>query len=874
MHYPAPVTIASSSSLCFDPNCQQIDHHAAISRNSSHATKGADEQTYVEQTGKKISEDRSLIDISNLDYGAYRHKIIEATLKKHYDDIQPPGDVVLNSLHLNSTDSVIGVRLNEHYNHSLFDFIEEYYDASGMKRGGLKHRLHPLDHFLTKGEKRPRTTEKETETLLDDDASSECVLDHEELRSQAAESNDNLAKLSSHTDKNGNLPPCRSLSRGGSINDVGATRNDRNSNPASVPRACAIPISQSRKFDKMRVEYRAENHSRSGDFRATRTPPSRDAEATEHRPASADNPATKGLPKGLALSRAATLPERKGRWLTRSSRPGTAESKKKLADYPDSWESTSSREQFDRRDDAARDGPGFTSLSSSEIASACNEFSGSRSRESSTSPWRPPWLSANYETSFNRKYANKTARTARDDRPRKLPIPTRKRSKDPSSIFVNYGDPSSSKRRAASLASSRKTDRREAEPPRARRRDRSGVRNIERDARMRNDEDSGSATVPPDASEEEAIIACKPAVSTVSTERAKPTYGSGARRNTISKEATVNRSADLAVRADDRQNTAKLNRGSGRQRALRSAAENPRVSAKGSASLSPKIELSAEALSRADDIARSSRLPCDERLTTRTSGIDASWTAKSTAAATEAAENDDEARAVLNAARDRLPKTKEVESRYDVKSNNVNGGSLGRSKVPQKITVRNPRARPASAGNLAENSRDRPAPRRHASAETKTNASTSGGVRLNARSNDAMDPRIKRRDNDEEGSSSVAAREPSAPQKTKSASSANKRNVDIEQLRLPRRDSRIGLVMNSALRRYIKMLKHGLLNHGDKDGITLASLSLTDAISVLSEQKMPLSSEEVQELQNILSRVERNPELLYKESSSSVGNAV
>lgn len=105
-----------------------------------------------------------IIDISAFDYDAYRYKLIEAALRKQYDDYQPPGDVVLNSIHLNDDDSSIALRLNDRYHHSLFDFIEEYYDATkGMSKKETEY-MHPLDHFLAKGTQKPETVERETET--------------------------------------------------------------------------------------------------------------------------------------------------------------------------------------------------------------------------------------------------------------------------------------------------------------------------------------------------------------------------------------------------------------------------------------------------------------------------------------------------------------------------------------------------------------------------------------------------------------------------------------------------------------------------------------------------------------------------------------
>ncbi|XP_053976858.1 uncharacterized protein LOC128875360 [Hylaeus volcanicus] len=105
-----------------------------------------------------------IVDISAFDYDAYRHKLIDAALRKRYDDYQPPGDVVLNSIHLNTNDSTVAVRLNDRYCHSFFDFVEEYYDATkGMSKKETEY-LHPLDHFLVKGTQKLETTDRETET--------------------------------------------------------------------------------------------------------------------------------------------------------------------------------------------------------------------------------------------------------------------------------------------------------------------------------------------------------------------------------------------------------------------------------------------------------------------------------------------------------------------------------------------------------------------------------------------------------------------------------------------------------------------------------------------------------------------------------------
>ncbi|KAK1128176.1 hypothetical protein K0M31_002648 [Melipona bicolor] len=104
-----------------------------------------------------------IVDISAFDYDAYRFKLVEAALRRQYDDYQPPGDVVFNSIHLNDNDSTVAVRLNDRYDHSLFDFVEEYYDATKAMSKRETEYLHPLDHFLIKRAQKPETAERETE---------------------------------------------------------------------------------------------------------------------------------------------------------------------------------------------------------------------------------------------------------------------------------------------------------------------------------------------------------------------------------------------------------------------------------------------------------------------------------------------------------------------------------------------------------------------------------------------------------------------------------------------------------------------------------------------------------------------------------------
>ncbi|KAL2716588.1 putative protein phosphatase [Vespula squamosa] len=196
MHYPAPIPIDSSSSSDFDLQFN-VDSNRRTVSTPNLCSNGTDDRVNYEIEGddvrqydkeestdasnkrnkeiKDVPVERSssfvvtnsevpIIDISTFNYNAYRHKLIEASLKKHYRNHQPPGDVIFNSIHLNTSDTTLGIRLNEEYDHSFFDFVEEYYDATlGMSKKEMEF-LHPLDHFLVKGIRKRETDEKGTDT--------------------------------------------------------------------------------------------------------------------------------------------------------------------------------------------------------------------------------------------------------------------------------------------------------------------------------------------------------------------------------------------------------------------------------------------------------------------------------------------------------------------------------------------------------------------------------------------------------------------------------------------------------------------------------------------------------------------------------------
>ncbi|XP_008203693.1 serine/arginine repetitive matrix protein 2-like isoform X1 [Nasonia vitripennis] len=91
------------------------------------------------------------------DYRAYRHRLMEEVLMKYYAERQPPGQVVMNSIHLNAQDDS-----NFHSKgRDLFGFIDDVDEPSGRKNASY---VHPLDHFLVKGPQRATTEEKSIET--------------------------------------------------------------------------------------------------------------------------------------------------------------------------------------------------------------------------------------------------------------------------------------------------------------------------------------------------------------------------------------------------------------------------------------------------------------------------------------------------------------------------------------------------------------------------------------------------------------------------------------------------------------------------------------------------------------------------------------
>lgn len=828
-----------------------------------------------------------IIDISNLDYKAYRHKLIEATLRKQYDDFQPPGDVVMNSLHLNSADSVIGVRLNDRYDHSFFDFIEEYYDAAKATSRKVSGRLHPLDHFLTRGARRPSTAEKETETTIrneDVDWKSS-----EDMRNHSSKVVDNHFIKLSGMDNNGN--PCvysqiLSFDDGASAIVKSDSDSKLEVSSKSLTQSCKPVVDQSKS-----TGHNVENDCLQSADSSTRKELSW---TTRSRSASAGSASTTS--KDFALFRVATSPERKR--VTRLSL------RKKSQECPVEFSLPNER----------RRGRGSESnfiSSSSEIASVCSDSSKRRddrvSRESSISPrnrgtLRPPWLLGNRDASFNRKYGNITRDSTRAARPMsarassalspKLAVSNRERSKEPSSASVSR-NLVSPERKATSFIAPREKEFIEMSTERRKgrslavssRQQRDKLKSVGNGAAKSNEkgrtslgegrsakktmisatrDDNAASFLPSQArtqvyqtrSSRAVTSADAPASAvvpqTLATKEPRLTSNercssSGTRRRPPSRGSTSERRCESSAVQDQRRNSARLNHGC--RRRSRNAEKNP---SKG-APLSPKIELSAEVLNLADDTDKSA-IPDDERLAGHTLPVKPRVNAEAT--------ESDGTRAITSAENAEATKNGAISDNTD--------DNVARSEVPPEI-IRNLRTRAASANNLLQScksaSASHPA-RRDANFEARSGLN---GAKLNTRSNDAVG---KMRCDEFAKASHSAPRGSGKSGETKARERDIVGNSPDEELKLPRRDSKIGLVMNSALKRYIKMLKQGLLDHGDKDSVALASLSLTDAISILSEQKTSLSPGEIQELQNVLAQVERNPELIHKASLSSMDNVV
>lgn len=168
MHYPTPVPFdaeSSSSSILNASSLRSTYSTPALSvRNEPR--RGRERLRPPEHSSSYIATNRdlSIVDISSFNYSSYRHKLIETALRKRYGGNYPPGNVILNSIHLNAIDSSAEARLNDKYNASFFDFGDEH-RANNLKSKSEVEYLHPLDHFVIRPTKKPLTSEKHTDTM-------------------------------------------------------------------------------------------------------------------------------------------------------------------------------------------------------------------------------------------------------------------------------------------------------------------------------------------------------------------------------------------------------------------------------------------------------------------------------------------------------------------------------------------------------------------------------------------------------------------------------------------------------------------------------------------------------------------------------------
>lgn len=903
MHHPTRIAIDSTSSSSLHPESTRKMNSTSVLQSSDDTSKISNrvEGQIGDRESKKFSKSLNrpsflakhpIIDASNLDYKTYRHKLIEAILKNRYDDSQPPGDVVLNSLHLNSADSVIGGRLNDRYDHSLFDFVEEYYDTAEATSRRNVERPHPMDHFLSKSARRPRTTEKETETIPDKSIEHRPRAREDDRNYFLENGNSNFAQFG--MDNNGNPYVSHSLSR--SISEDNVSTIARSDLSSKLSRREIPPRSHER--DKARFGDSVENNNcpRFADSDTRKE----SSWLTKDRSASAGKASMP--PKDYALSRAVTLPVRQKR-RTESPRPETSrwgDSKKNLGDYPTVAGFSSSNKH-----PAQAGKSNFLSASSSEIVSLCSDSSNKRrgdktshrSRESSISPRscaspRPPWLSANLRgTSFNRKYCNITKDPAKCTRPttstRESGLsqkPVVSSPQDRSRESDASRNPSSLRRRAASFPASREKEfigtsiekRREhlKTSPRCQRQDK--LKDVGSAARVESNKRERTLKTPDSTGEgisaitrdnvasllsgartrvyptSRVAVTSAPAPASITASRTRATMKPRltSRRDEGTRKERENTSPGCSkspsVVRDEWKRSTKLNC-DGRRR-LRSA-ENP---SKG-ASLSPKIELSAEVLNPADDTDKSV-IPDGEKLAEQViTRIDPHGNVKM----------------VGESAGTRLDSN--TEAGKGIKPDNING--VIRLKV-SKI-MQNPPT-DLLANNLSKSDKSGVSTSHPTGRDANSKAKSGlNGAKLNSRSNNAIDK--MKCDGSSITKASSVLRESDivdVETKTREQDIAGRVNSE-EELQLPRRDSKMDLVMNSGLKRYIKIVKQTLENENDsnkEDVISLASLSLSDAI--LSGQKTSLSLEETQELQNVLNKIENNPELLHKQSFPDVQNIV
>lgn len=823
-----------------------------------------------------------MVDIS--DYKSYRHRLIETGLRRQYDNFQPPGNVVLNSIHLNSPDSIIGGEFNQLYDPDLFDFIEKSYNANAMTMNRQnREQPGPLDYFLLRNMEKSKTVERETATLDNDKDLITWNISKTVVQDQVPE---NVTDNYSGIDNNGN--PCDYVIQEDiSVEDnISIGDNDRNSKLGIFKREL-IPTQSHKNVNKTTLKHNIENDSGY----------TKSSWMTRSRPASAGGISTTS--RTPALSQPVALSER--RRVTKSPRSKISTDtiqryEKKLVDYPDEFSSRSKRATMRaRRNDI--------SASFSEIGSSCSDSSKQRdemsyrSRESSISSSkshkRPPWLSGNHRTSFNRKYGNITKNCGRNKRStsthknnmtEKLTVSSGERSRESTTVSTNSGVVSFLKQKAKSLIVTSQPKARITSIDREIERHTTVISSREQDEIK----DTESVVVARDNNNKtgrisrihgKIISSSKIPISGISDSvtsflssgqapmRVKPTrlpHSSSAdvpaatastalsQTSTTKEPRLTTRSTDgvrkklpvenaryskLPLTREQRENSSRLNDSGGqRLRNRENSAFSKHIP------LSGKIKLSTQVLNNIDD----------NKLVEHTSGRNSSKNVK-------VSENN-ETEMIVNVEEN----VKVMRTTNDIRTNHDN--SVTQSKLPRIIP--NLRTKPASADNLSSSYKSALTSSRTLATQRNANPVRKGGLnstKLNTRSNDVID-KMKCDKFSRESSSTL--RENNGNVDETRACTKTKKDItmdNIEQeLKLLQYESTTGLAVNSVLKRYAEKLREGLLKRDNGDNVALASLSLTDAVSILSEQNANLSSVEIQELQDVLRKIERNPELLYQ----------
>ncbi|KAI4474692.1 hypothetical protein M0804_014718 [Polistes exclamans] len=477
MHYPAPIPIDSSSSSDYDlrfsssnrrtvstPNlCSNSagdglghyenyhDHH----NNNHHDMSSCNPELLNDinmkiKLEKEVPVERSssfvvtnsevpIIDISTFNYNAYRHKLIEANLKKHYKNNQPPGDVIFNSIHLNTIDSTLGIKLNEQYHHSFFDFVEEYYDATiGMSKKEMEF-LHPLDHFLVKGIRQRETDEKGTETLnLSNNEKTtriDRVKDIDEkisINRRVLDKNGNISRTSKVKNLSSSLSKRRKEEDSSGMSKGGKEKEEENESPSLPPPPSPPPLLSPPPGS---IESRKDSKNKKKD---------RKGERLVGRSSLLDS---NSIPTKIGINSNVNQVQTRKYLLTKS------------VNGNDTLNSPSKSKLLSSIVKADKDSINLSSISSSEFGSTRDVIS-NHSRDSSIpsgfrgrTPTRKllPWITGNTSFSFNRKYGNKN--TDISDKLKKRTIHSSERSS-------NFGSrPTTPRPRSANLTltSKRKT---------------------------------------------------------------------------------------------------------------------------------------------------------------------------------------------------------------------------------------------------------------------------------------------------------------------------------------------------------------------------------------------------------------------------------